>query len=843
MNKTMLWKVILIIAVLLLAVYCAYPPQEKIRLGIDLKGGAEVLFDIDTEGLSEKQKANITDSIISIVEKRIDPAGVLEKKIRPVGKTSFVLQIPEVDRNKLEDLKRRATDLGKLEWKIVEVDADLIRRAREGVVPPGYIKYDYKEADDGFILVKKKDEYGLTGEYLQSVSPATDERGMRAVGFTFKVEGRRRLSRCTRENIGRQMAIILNDQVHSAPVIQAQLTSGGIITQSPSGFTEKDQTDLITILNAGSLPAKLIVRSETYVGPSLGADSIRKGIRASVIALVIVLLFIAAYYLAAGLVADFALFLNMVLIIGGLGLFQATLTLPGIAGMILIVGMAVDANVLIFERIREEQGRGRVLALSIKNGYERAFRTIFDANITTFITALILYYVGTGPVQGFATTLMMGIVISMFTSVFVTRVVFNLLMSAKLLKKFRMFRLIKKPEVSFTRLFPVAAGLSLILIVAGVWMFVARGKKNLDIDFLGGTRYHLVLTEKEDIAAVRRAVAEHGIKNAEVQMMLAEAREVGATEGKEFAIRVDPREGSLSEVTKKLLGAFKDKINYTRAQFSHVEVTPLTGGVRVEARLELVGGLTKEELQKSLAAAEIPGISLVGTEVSESSGMVTGFTVTLPATDEKEIKEKLSAAIAVPEAFKGVTQIGAVVAGEMRNKAVLAVFLSWLAIIGYIWVRFHGFKYGLAAVAALIHDVLITVGLLAIADAIGATPAGRYFLFSNIKINLNMVAAILTIIGYSINDTIVVFDRIRENLAGRKFPTAKIIDRSVNQTLARTVLTSLTTFMVVTTLYIWGGQTIHGFALALMIGVLVGTYSSVFIASPILLLGRAKERP
>jgi len=750
------------------------------ELGLDLKGGAELLYKVDWSNIppSERQQ-HITDTV-EVLRMRLDPQGIREMLIENAGTDRIRIQIPELDRKAIENDKQLIESAGTLEFKIILTDtgtddpaneqsARLIRRARrEGKAParhkiyfrplPGTLSAEELEAKQkeiiqegvygtDWVLVKSADPYKVTGRHLGRVYPTTDERGLPAVGFTVRREARDLFGRFTGDNVGKSLATILDGHLRSTAVIKSRITDHGQIT---GRFTMDEVKNYIRILEAGSLRVNLVFDSEQFVGPSLGRESIRRGKVAIAIGFALVVLFIAVYYRAAGLVADLAVVLNLAYVLAFMALAaqRVALTLPGIAGLILTVGMSVDANVLIFERIREERAGGRSLREAIQAGYKRAFTTIFDANVTTLITALVLYIVGTGPLKGFATTLSLGIVASMFTALFVTRVIILSLVNAGWVHKLGMFQLVRDPHIAFMRKAPIFLTLSLVLVVLGIAGTSAGGRAVLDTDFLGGSYVRVQLDKPLAVSEARRRLSEAGLTSAQVQTLMSESVAVGASEGDQFGIRVSELESQ----------GLEEKINKAFAGLA-------TGDLIVQSDL---------------------------------------------------VSPRL--------------------AQEMKDRAYWAIAISLVAIVAYIWLRFGKLRSGLAAVAALFHDVVICLGAVTAAAMLGGTDFD-FLGAGDIRINLTVLGALLTIIGYSLNDTIVVFDRIREERADREL-TGNVVDRSINATLSRTILTSLTTFMVVIVLYLVGGQRIHGFAFVMCTGVIVGTYSSVFIASPMLLLGK-----
>ncbi|MCP5003667.1 MAG: protein translocase subunit SecD, partial [Planctomycetes bacterium] len=452
-----------------------YVARGQIKLGLDLMGGSELLYKVNVA--DGDYHTGLTNEIIAVLEKRIDPQGIMEYRLQQQGLRRILIQVPGATKNEIESLKSRITRLGKLEFMIAAPpDSMEYKDAKAGKTVPGYYKHWTKkkkgeagETED-WVLVRNKTE--ITGEHLDRVFP--DRKDIQpVVGFEFDQVGKAKFGRLTERNIGKPLAIILDGVLYSAPVIRDRIPGKGIIE---GNFTQDEINDLIAVMRAGSLPADLELEMETTVGPSLGADSIKKGLLAGLIGGIFVVVFMCIYYFGAGAVANFAFVLNIFMVVGALSILDATLTLPGIAGLVLMIGMAVDANVLVFERIREEKNKNRIIKLAVKNGYERAFTTIVDSNVTTLITAIILYAVGTGPVKGFAVVLITGLLINMFSAVFVTRVIFDIFLGTGVMKNFSMLQFFKKPSTSFVRYRRVTIITSLALIVIGVSIFVVRGK-------------------------------------------------------------------------------------------------------------------------------------------------------------------------------------------------------------------------------------------------------------------------------------------------------------------------------------------------------------------------------
>ncbi len=542
-----------------------------------------------------------------------------------------------------------------------------------------------------------------------------------------------------------RLAILLDDVVYSSPLLTTYIDGSPIIKGT---FTDAEAADLALVLRSGALPAKMEVIQNRTVGATLGADSIRRGIRAALFGLACVIAFMAAYYLLAGLIADLALTLNILILLGVLAFFRATLTLPGIAGIILTIGMAVDANVLIFERIREELTLGKEFRRAVREGFAHAKVTIVDANVTTVLTAVILYMLGTGPIRGFALTLIIGICASMVTALFLSRYILDLLATRESFTTIHMFQFFKKPHIDFISRRYVAYLVSLAVIVAGMAVFAIRN-------------------------ANQNKAIEQGVAMSGDSLLTEPIKGIELTGGDVIRLQF-PRNVSVGQV---------------RSALSAV-------------------GLGESTIQRVGEGREI----LIRSAFNSSTNALAALGKAFPDNEPTVLE---------------VDRIGPAIGEELKSKAVWSILLALGVIIMYIWWRFE-FCFGVAAIVALAHDVLITLGI---------------FAMTGHQITLGVIAALLTIVGYSLNDTIVVFDRIREDLhVVKKASFKEILNLSINQTLSRTVLTSATTLIVVLFLWLFGGQVINNFAFALLIGVIVGTYSSIFVASPLLLLWQRKKQ-
>lgn len=597
-----------------------------------------------------------------------------------------------------------------------------------------------------------REDYFLTGANLTDVrirmGNAQSLNNNPYLILEFDSQGSRNWEQITGNNVDKRVAIVLDGTVYSAATIRERISGSG--TRLSGGFSTEEARDLRLVLKAGSLPAALEIAEEQTIGPSLGQQSINRGMMAAIIALCLVAAFIIFYYGTGGVVAIMALIFDMLIIMGvlcfpgplaqlGLKGLNATLTLPGIAGIILTIGMAVDASVLIYERIREEKRAGKGIRAAVRSGYSRAFVTILDANITTLITALVLYKFGTGPIRGFAVTLSIGILASMFCSLVFSRAFIELLLKSKKKKdlSFGKLSILGDRHFSFVENRKKTYIISAVVILIGAGAFIINGGLDLSIDFTGGLETNVVSNTVTGTGELREELENEGLQDVQVQKLMDYKGEGAAA----FVVRT-------SEIDKDVV--------YTAL---------------------------------------------------EENGCI-------PMEYETETEE-----------LSFIKQIGPRVGEELKAKALNAIFMAMIFIILYVWYRFQ-FKWGVAAVVALFHDTLITVGILALI---------------RLDISLAIIAAILTIVGYSINDTIVVFDRIREDRRLRKGKNlAETVNISINEVLSRTVITSLTTFMAAFILFIISGGVLSQFALTLMIGIIVGTYSSIFIASPILVDWHAK---
>ncbi|QDU64162.1 bifunctional preprotein translocase subunit SecD/SecF [Planctomycetes bacterium Pan216] len=747
------------------------------------------------------------------------------------------------------------------EWVLTRWDA-----GRVGIDPQqNLVREDDK--GDKYVLMFN-DQYDVTGEYLTRVYPTSDRDAQLAVGFQFDAIGETKFYNLTRDfepdedGYKSQLGVILDNRLRSAPQLNERIGGGsGIIS---GDFTQNEIDELVRILEAGELPFALQKDpASTYtIGPTLGEETRFYGQIALLMSLAVVVVFILVYYRLVGIVAIIGLALNILFTVALMVMFKATWTLPGLAGLVLTVGMSVDANVLIYERIREELENRASLGMAIRNGYDKAFSTIFDSNTTTILTAIILFAIGTDQVKGFAVTLILGIVTSMFCALYVTRTIIDWYYITKRPRSLNMMKWLSKPEYDFLGMRRACYLGSAIVIMVGLAFLIARGSSNFDIDFTGGTMAGIKLTKASssgDVYDTASAV----LSDVSVENIQAAGEEPDTR----YIIRTTERdqneEGKSVEAT--IAEAFKDQIKLPKMTIGKIDAIPevveetkngddqlfktFPGGQYTTVSFDeprapdFLRNFLNTELRKADASVSNPEDLYALAPVGDPADTPDGSTQVLAYKEYKvAMKSGLEQALTATSNTVGQTaqfdpfsQFDSQVSGETQTRAIWAIALSWAALIAYVWFRFGSWSYGLAGVVAIVHDVLIAVGLIAVASAFADIPFLQFLPIHNIKINLVTIAALLTLIGYSINDTIVIFDRIREVRGKSPHLTKEIVNRSLNNTLSRTVITAVTTFLTVSVLYFVGGVGLQGFAFVLMVGVVVGTYSSIFVASPVLL--------
>jgi protein-export membrane protein SecD/preprotein translocase SecF subunit len=755
MNRRLRWRIVVTLAVTLgVSIFAWYPwfarvtrlpdPQfmrsRRLVLGLDLRGGVQMTLRVNTDAAATVNQAR------EAIERRVNALGVTEPIIAVQGATGneIVVQLPGI-----ADMDHAREILGAtalLEWKLVE-RGPVPTRELLGTAPPdtevAAAPIDSSTgAPDGYYLVRSV--AAITGRGLRDARPMLDDNGRPSVSFSLSQSGARRFSELTGENVGRRLAIILDGTVQSAPEIQGRIDRGeGHIV---GRFTQEQAADLSLMLRAGALPASMTYLGGRLVGPTLGSAAVHAGVIASLAGLALVAALMLAYYSRAGINALVSVVVNLLLLLGLMAYSGAALTLPGIAGLILTIGMGVDSNVLIFERIKEELAAGKSSRAAVAAGFDRVFLTILDTHIASLIAAAFLFQFGTGAIRGFATTLTFGLLANVFTSVFVSRTLFEASLSRTPGARLRMATLprlprgpalssVEGPVFDFYRWRWPSLLLSTLVILAGLGVMATRGVP-LGIDFTGGTSVSVRFAEPVPEETVRNAIA--------------------------------------GEETVQRLGVASD---------NEILIRLAQAGVEGAALAEQAN-----RVAAALRAAGVPRFEVTGTEAAGPS-------------------------------------IGA----DLWRKGTYATLASIAGITAYIALRFRP-SFAAGAIAATIHDIMVTMSLLTL---------------TGYDLSLNVVAAILTITGYSVNDTIVTFDRVRENIRAEPgAPLEHVVNAAVNQTLGRTVITAGTTFLAVLALFLFGGDVLHGFAFALLVGIVSGTYSTIFIAAAIaIMLSRRSARP
>ena len=730
-----------------------------------------------------------------------------------------------------------------------------------------------------FVALNMREEH-FKGENLDpsGVAPGFSQDGNLAVDYKIKDELSSRYGDWSGKYKNKHSAIVLNGIVRSAPVFLSRIPGKGQIS---GGFKQQEVEELVKVLRTGSLQVEPQILSDTTVGPTLGARSLRLGQWSLAMGTLAVFVFMLIYYRLAGIVACLTLVLNVGLLWAALLFMQATITLPGLGGIVLTMGMAVDANVLIYERIREEADRGKDMLRAVRAGFERAMSAILDSNITTFLTGLVLYNVGVGPVRGFAVTLMVGIVTTVFTQFFVTRLLFHFLLVKGMLKEFKVRRLLAQPNFDYLRVGKACVTASLLVLVGGLGFSIwgVPSEVSLGIDFKGGANLQMLLrepTDRDTIVARLEGDAEFQREFRNLTVNTIEAGADGKSAG--FNLRLKLTDSMREQIEKDrkswreakaeaegkpqpapyeapylalIRRVFADDL--VKPAYSGADVFPGTNNdAYAQITLHFQAPVKLNSLQSLLAKVKLPQarVSLAdGAQGDQSKDLFIEWT-TGPTLDKSEVFSSIRDAIASAKAqdalkdandkpvklsdpFPEAEEIQGRMVGELRSAAIAALILSWGLIIFYLRVRFHEYKYGIAAVAALVHDVLI---------ALVAVVMANYFGLVEAEINLNMIACFLTIIGYSVNDTIVIFDRIRENLSeqqklGGSVSLRDIINLSVNQTMSRTILTTGVTLFVVLAQFLvnWGtGSDLETFSFGMLVGMISGTYSTIFVAAPVI---------
>ncbi len=835
------------------------------------------------------------------VRSSLDQGAELKRLLQGSGVLSFHIVADDLAPDRRAEMVRRLEELGPVasatpELRWFEVDRPE-QFGRTGLMHP--------YGDKQYVLLHTTPEHSMVnreGEPRWALERAWTGRDTamgvaQVVNFRFDPVGARRFATLTTQHQGRALAIVLDNAVISAPNIRNPITGGqGYIEGGDHGFTREELTYLVSTLSAGSLPAQLSDEpiSERTVGPQLGADNLRAGFIACISGVILTAVFLIGYYYMSGVVATIAVLLNMIFLLGVMAAFDATFTLPGVAGIVLTLGMAVDANVLIYERLREEQKRGLSVRQALRNAYDRAWSAIVDANVTTLITAVVLFYFGSEEVRGFGLTLIIGLVTSMFTALYVTKTIFAFLLEYTPVEKlgslpltFPKWDRLITPTIDWMSKAKYFGILSVLFIIGGCSVLGWQYKQGnlLDIEFASGTSVTFDLVQPMEQSEVRRIINEAARQN---PTALPSPSVVAVGTGDRTYEVVTPN-ANAAQVQEVVRTALREHLTTTpRLTFNGMDQSPqeaFTAGliVPIESERQVIAGFTPpelaehiggaalvlEHLEPRLSAADLesrlnrfrllPGAVQSGHEYREFDVAVSpeGTAVVLvsdPALTYNANPERWLNEIAGPmwrltvEAanwqsdLQRVTNFNPQVAGDTQRDATVALVISIVAIMAYIWIRFGDLRYGTATVVSLIHDLAFTLAAVGFSHLLAGTLIGDALLLEPFRVNLNMVAAVLTVLGWSMNDTVVIFDRIRENRGKFGHVSRRIINDSINQTMPRTLLTGGTTLVTILIMYIFGGPGIHGFTFTLLLGIICGTYSSVVIAAPLLMVG-IREAP
>lgn len=685
-------------------------------------------YTVTDAGIAYRMSTAVSQSI-EVIGRRVNELGTTEPIVQRQGADRILVQVPGLqDPQRLKDILGQTA---KLTFQMVDQSMP-VQDALNGRPPAGSTIMYSKDQPPAPYLIENR--VIVSGENLVDAQATFDQRTNEpVVSFRFDSKGASRFGQATQQNVGKLFAIILDDHVISAPRINEPILGGS--GQISGSFTAQSASDLAVLLRAGALPATLTVIEERTVGPGLGQDSIEAGKMSALVGSILVVVFMVAAYGFLGWIANVALMFNLALIVAVLTLVGSTLTLPGIAGIVLTVGMAVDSNVLIYERIREERRAGRSVLQSVDIGFQRALATILDSNITTLIAAVVLFFLGSGPVRGFAVTLAVGIITTVFTAFTLTR-----WLAAAWLRRSRPTELPKGyvrlvPEVTHIRFMRVRLQVfvvSICLCVASIGLLFTHGL-NFGIDFTGGTLMEVrAKTGNADPGDIRSRLSEAGIKEIQVQ----------------------------------------------------------TFGTETDALIRIAA-----------TSADEAGNTMV-----------------------RKAQDSLTSAYDV----RRTELVGPTVSGELAWAAVIGVLAAMVAILIYVWIRFE-WQFAIGAITSTVNDIILTLGFLSI---------------TGLQFDLTTVAAILTIVGYSLNDTVVIYDRVRENLRRfKKMPLGQLLDLSDNEMLSRTTMTSVTTFLALLALFVLGGEVIRSFVASMLFGVFIGTFSSIFIAAPMLILFHLRDTP
>ncbi|NDC62641.1 MAG: protein translocase subunit SecD, partial [Planctomycetia bacterium] len=782
--------------------------DAQVRLARRSGAGGSLVLEFDVSGRAAPVDM---DKLVAAVSRRVNPGGQKEVTVRRYGLDQLEVIVPEVDQSEVDLIKRIVSSAGVLEFRITANPEDprhrqLIELAGrtagttvlEGGRPIGrWVQLDTAKMNpaensglvtrtmpDGQVeVLVVLDRFNVTGGYLSRSLSSYDNNLQPCVNFSFNSSGAALFGTLTGQNLpdpanrlSSRLGIVLDDVLLSAPTIRSTISGDGQITGS---FKQADVDFLVGVLNAGSLPAALYSEpiSEQKISPQLGADTIRSGARAMVLAMIVVLSFMLAYYRFSGFVADLAVLLNVVLVVALMISVKAAFTLAGLAGLVLSVGMAVDANVLIYERMREETERGAAMRMAIRNGFQRAFSTIVDSNLTTLITGVVLFMIGTDQLKGFAVTLILGLTLNLFTAVFCARVLFDLAERNRWIKRLSMARLFGQTDFRFVRwMWPAIVG-STLFILAGLAAALLRGQGLFDIDFTGGTSVQVAFKDggatgqaRPDIAEVRRVLS--------VLPDVAVSAVTAADGGADLRYKIDTSLRDDRQVERTLQEVFPGRLATYSMGFGEIVTTPAKDGAAKEGeaaspptsgvaldfpekinlvtlRATIDEALAAEGLKETPFELEPEGVAPRAGAARTRAYRNWTLSTSLDAAATRRVLERVAKKLAGTPVYLSANSIGGKVAGNTKVTAVYALLASMLMIVLYVWVRFQNVAFGLAAVVALAHDVLVTVACLALSHFV--SPFLGWALVDDFKISLDVVAALLTIVGFSINDTIVIF--------------------------------------------------------------------------------------
>ncbi|MCL2347266.1 MAG: protein translocase subunit SecD [Planctomycetaceae bacterium] len=884
----------------------------------DVKSRTDAVADNQANNKTTTGKASASGDVfpelIRAVNQRINPAGVKEIVVQRYGLSQLKIIIPRADDAEVSRIERIISEAGTLEFRILASrkmpeDAAVIVRAEQqpaakqvlnpvtGAIEAMWFPINENEIANfqhqDFVtrlsgnrteILVLKDQFNVQGGNLRNIregSQMTDEGFRHTIEFSLDSRGAELFAGLTTKfaadpsnpaQTTRFLGIIMSGEMFSAPTIKNPITGGGCsITFSPRAGDQGDKQlqreikDLLQVMRAGALPADISREpiSRDISGATLGEATIRSGLISGLVALSSLFVFMLVYYRFCGVIACLAVTVNFFMIMASMLAIRGAFTLAGIAGLILTLGVAVDANILIFERLREEMRSGSTLKMAIRNAFSRASSAIIDSNVTALITAAILYYVGTEQTKGFAVTLFLGVLFSMYTAVFCGHVVFDVVEHLGLVKRFSMLHLLEKPNFNFMKYRKISVTIFAVLCVLSLLLGFVRGKGLYDIDFVGGVSVEVVFKDQNITQGeIQKTLTGKGMEDltvAPVQSAMSEKSGTDAekssiaSSGKHFTINtaappdVEATE-YLKQVTSILKETYGDKLVYptmtptTEERKTPDSKTETIAKIKVDPSMNFksLDRFLNDHMKRMVESKDIPyPIPFViasddADDAAKTSKSFSNWTVTFQgdkATVDKVIAKFREEFVATPW-FPASSTIGSIVAGYVQIAALTAIIASWIAIVLYLWLRFHKIYFGLASVLALVNNVIITFGAIALsywmADFLG------FLLIDKFKIGLTVIAAFLTVIGYSINDTIILFDRIREVRGKSTQLSLETINRSINQTLSRTLLTSLSTIFVILVIYTLGGEGLHTFAFTLAVGIIVGTFSSIFLAAPLL---------